>query len=116
MKLYVCICLLSVFLLSLLAGCAGVEAPVEDTTQQIAQSETDEISAALAALSVDWDGEELVILGRSDQFAEDLIAEQSSDVLESAVYGRNLALEETCKLTLNCVGGCNRRAFRYGEG
>ena len=104
MKPYVCICLLSVFLLSLLAGCAGVEAPVEDSTQQTTESETDEIAAALAALSVDWEGEELVILGRSDQFAEDLIAEQSSDVLESAVYGRNLALEETCKLTLNCVG------------
>ena len=104
MKKYVCICLLIVFLLSLMAGCASIEAPVEDSTQQITEGETDEISSALAALSVDWEGEELVILGRSDQFAEDLIAQQSSDVLENAVYGRNLALEETCKLTLNCVG------------
>ena len=63
---------------------------------------TDPANDALSRLSVDWQGEEFVILGREDYQPEELTTQDYSD-LDFAVYQRNLDFEKHCNLKLNVV-------------
>jgi hypothetical protein len=93
-------------LLALLVGC--VDSPDTGDADTIAvteEAQTDPAALALSELHVDWGGEEFTIIGREDHvFGELLVTEASTEVLDDAVYKRNLALEELCRLTMNCVG------------
>jgi hypothetical protein len=54
---------------------------------------------------VDWGNDTFVIAGRDDHTPDELMvdSETRTEVLEDAVYQRNLAFEEYCKLTLSVV-------------
>ena len=102
MKKYLCLLLAGLMLLSVLVGCAETDTGEDDTVGTL-EEETDVAAQALANLSVDWGEEEFVILGREDYAPEELEVETRTEVLEDAVYQRNLAFEEYCKLDLNIV-------------
>ena len=106
MSRFFCFILILVMSATLFASCVESDEGDTDTVAADTKEEaTDLAESALAALSVDWGNEEFTIIGREDHvFGELQVTETSTDVLETAVYDRNLALEETCKLTLNCIG------------
>ena len=107
MKKYLCALLAGLMLLAAFAGCANLDNDGETETAATLEGETDEAALALSELSVDWGKEEFVIIGRNDHTPAELKVDDESDthseVLETAVYQRNLAFEELCKLTLNVV-------------
>lgn len=105
MKKYLCFLLAGLMLLAVLVGCANVNNPDEKETVGTAEGETDQASSALSQLSVDWGNEEFVIAGRDDHTPAELVvdSETRTEVLEDAVYQRNLAFEEYCKLTLTVI-------------
>ena len=100
---HLCVFLISLLLLTLLASCAQPDKGEEDTVATL-EEQTDQAAAALEKLSVDWGGEDFTILGRDDHVFGELTVDTRAEALEDAVYQRNLALEETCMLRLNCVG------------
>ena len=104
MKKHLCVFLTGLLLLTLLASCAQPDQGDAEHASTMREEQTDPAAAALEKLSVDWGGEDFTIIGRDDHVFGELMVETSTEVLEDAVYQRNLALEETCKLNLNCVG------------
>lgn len=103
MKKYLCLILAGLMLLAALAGCANTNDQEDETVGTVEEDETDAAAQALANLNVDWGNEEFVIIGRSDHTPGELMVENRTEVLEDAVYQRNLAFEEYCKLKLNIV-------------
>ena len=103
MKKYLCLILAGLMLLAALAGCANTNDQEDETVGTVEEDETDAAAQALANLNVDWGNEEFVIIGRSDHTPGELMVENRTEVLEDAVYQRNLAFEEYCKLELNIV-------------
>ena len=102
MKKYLCLFLAALMLLSLLVACAETEQQEDETLQQL-ESETDAAAEALAQISVDWNDEDFTVLAREDFHYDEWYTENRTEVLEDAVYQRNLAFEEYCKLKLNIV-------------
>ena len=103
MKKYLCMLLAGLMLLAILAACAEADPTEKDETANTVEQETDEAAIALSELSVDWGQEDFMILGREDRSPDELIVESRTEVLEDAVYSRNLAFEEYCNLKLNVI-------------
>jgi ABC-type glycerol-3-phosphate transport system substrate-binding protein len=105
MKKFFCFFLASLMLLAVLVGCANTNKPSETDTADVTEGETDVAADALSQLSVDWGNDTFVIAGRDDHTPGELMvdSETRTEVLEDAVYQRNLAFEEYCKLTLSVV-------------
>ena len=102
MKKYLCLFLTALMLLSMLVACVDAEQGEDETLQQL-ESETDAAALALAEISVDWNEEEFAVLVREDFHYDEWYTENRTEVLEDAVYQRNLAFEEFCNLKLNIV-------------
>lgn len=102
MKKYLCLFLAAFMLLTVLVGCVD-QGSEEDETLENLESETDEAALALQSISVDWDEEDFVVLAREDFHYDEWYTENRTEVLEDAVYQRNLAFEEFCNLKLNIV-------------
>ena len=123
MKKYLCLLLAGLMLLACMVSCVNPDTG-EDETLGTVEEQTDDVAAdALSRLSVDWGEEEFVILGREDYAPEELEVETRTEVLEDAVYQRNLAFEELCKLDLNVVymetasmNGAAKRDVQTGAG
>ena len=103
MKKYFCLFLAGLMLLGLLVGCADTGDGEKTTTDSVGEEEVDEAALALSKLSVDWGKETFDILGREDYCAEEIEVENQTEVLEDAVYRRNLAFEEYCNLDINVI-------------
>ena len=88
--------------LGVLVACATPdvsEGEWQGTNQELESGDVYE--QALAKLSVDMKGDDFAVIGRGDAGSaawEISREEASTDPLEDAVYRRNLALSETCKL------------------
>ena len=102
MKKYLCLFLTALMLLSVLVGCANSSEGENDTVASI-EGETDEAALALNNISVDWNEEDFAALVREDFHYDEWYTENRTEVLEDAVYQRNLAFEEFCNLKLNIV-------------
>ena len=103
MKKYLCLFLTALMLLSVFVACADQGEGEDDTLQSI-EAETDDPAAlALAEITVDWNEEDFTVLAREDFHYDEWYTENRTEVLEDAVYQRNLALEEYCNLKLNIV-------------
>ena len=102
MKKYLCLFLTALMLLSLFVACADTEKEEDETLQQL-ESETDAAAEALAQISVDWNEEDFNVLAREDFHYDEWYTENRTEVLEDAVYQRNLAFEEFCNLKLNII-------------
>ena len=103
MKKYLCLFLTALMLLSVLVACADTNQEEDDTLQSL-EAETDDVAAmALAEISVDWNQEDFTVLAREDFYYDEWYTENRTEVLEDAVYQRNLAFEEFCNLKLNVV-------------
>ena len=102
MKKYLCLFLTALMLLSVLVACVDSNQDDDDALQSI-ESETDEAAIALSQISVDWDQDEFAVLAREDFHYDEWYTEDRTEVLEDAVYQRNLAFEEYCDLKLNII-------------
>ena len=102
MKKYLCLVLVALTMLALLAACVDADQGEDETLQQL-ESETDAAALALAQISVDWDQEDFTVLAREDFHYDEWYTENRTEVLEDAVYQRNLAFEEFCNLSLNII-------------
>ena len=102
MKKYLCLFLTALMLLSIFVGCVDSNEEEDDTLQTL-EGETDEAAIALQNISVDWNEEDFVVLAREDFHYDEWYTENRTEVLEDAVYQRNLALEEYCNLKLNII-------------
>ncbi len=102
MKKYLCLFLTALMLLAAFAGCVDINQGEDETLENL-EGETDAAALALQEISVDWGQEAFVVLAREDFYAEEWETETRTEVLEDAVYARNLAFEEYCKLDLNIV-------------
>ena len=103
MKKYLCLFLTALMLLSMLAACAETNQDEDDSLESL-EVETDDVAAqALAEISVDWNQEDFTVLAREDFYYDEWYTENRTEVLEDAVYQRNLAFEEFCNLKLNIV-------------
>ena len=88
-------------LLGMLAACATPDEQEQGSGNNQEVVTGDVYEQALAKLTVDMNGDDFVVLGRNDagsSVTEILREETSSDPLEDAVYRRNLALSELCKV------------------
>lgn len=103
MKKYLCLFLTALMLLSVLVGCANAGDGEDDTVASLEGETDDAASAALSQISVDWNKEEFAALVREDFHYDEWYTENRTEVLEDAVYQRNLAFEEFCNLELNIV-------------
>lgn len=103
MKKYLCLFLTALMLLSVLVSCVDANTEEEDDTLQTLEGETDEAALALSQISVDWGQEDFVVLAREDFHYDEWYTENRTEVLEDAVYQRNLAFEEYCNLKLNII-------------
>ncbi len=102
MKKFLCLSMIALMLLAVFAGCVDAEQGEDETLQQL-ESETDEAATALQAISVDWNLDDFTVLAREDFHYDEWYTENRTEVLEDAVYQRNLAFEEFCNLTLNII-------------
>ena len=103
MKKYLCLFLTALMLLSVLVACAEQGGGEDDTLQGIEVESDDPAAVALAEISVDWNQEDFTVLAREDFHYDEWYTEERTEVLEDAVYQRNLAFEEYCNLKLNIV-------------
>ena len=88
-------------LAGMLCACASPEPDAEENTTYTEEATGDEYERALSKLTVDMKGDDFVVLGRNDagnSVTEILREESSTDPLEDAVYRRNLALSERCRV------------------
>ena len=93
--------LAGVTLLGMLAACVAPGEGDQGSGKDQELSTGDAYEQALAKLTVDMKGDDFVVLGRNDagsSVTEILREEASSDPLEDAVYRRNLAVSERCKV------------------
>ena len=102
MKKYLCLFLTALMLLAVFVGCAENGEDEKETLQQL-ESETDATALALAQINVDWNEEDFTVLAREDFHYDEWYTENRTEVLEDAVYQRNLAFEEYCNLKLNII-------------
>ena len=102
MKKYLCLSMIALMLLAAFAGCVDADQGEDETLQQL-ESETDAAALALQEISVDWNQEDFTVLAREDFHYDEWYTENRTEVLEDAVYQRNLAFEEFCNLTLNII-------------
>ena len=79
------------------------ESDIPFETELETEPELDQAALALLQLNVDWNGEEFLILGRADHVPEELESESRTDVLQDAVYRRNLTFEQYCNLHLGVI-------------
>ena len=94
-----CALLACLMLIGLLAACASGPSKQENESDSVEYE--NQYQEALAQISVDWQDEDFVVLGRGDagsSVSEIRQEEASSEPLENAVYNRNLDLSEMCKL------------------
>lgn len=87
--------------LGMFAACAAPEEQEQSSDNSSEAVTGDVYEQALAKLTVDMKGDDFVVLGRGDAGSsvyEIMREEASSDPLENAVYNRNRALSEICKL------------------
>ncbi|MBO7297181.1 MAG: hypothetical protein J6V39_07960 [Clostridia bacterium] len=87
--------------LGMLAACATPDEQEQGLDNSSEALTGDAYDQALAKLTVDMKGDNFVVLGRGDagsSVSEIMREEASSDPLENAVYNRNRALSEICKL------------------
>ena len=97
---FMCVFLAALMLLACLAGCADNGDNGEEQTSG-EQVEGNVYREALNQIEVDCGGNSFAIICRNDagnSQNEVLREEQSTDPLETAVYTRNLQLEEKCKI------------------
>ncbi|MBQ7378667.1 MAG: extracellular solute-binding protein [Clostridia bacterium] len=103
MKKYLSLFLAGLMLLAAFVGCADNDPGEEDDTLGTLEEQTDEAALALSQISVDWGKEEFSVLVREDFHYDEWYTENRTEVLEDAVYSRNLAFEEFCNLELNII-------------
>ena len=123
MKKYLCLFLTGLMLLSVLVACVDANNGEDETLQKIEAESDDIAAAALAEISVDWNQEDFTILAREDFYYDEWYTENRTEVLEDAVYQRNLAFEEYCNLTLNVIpvataemSGATKKDVQAGTG
>lgn len=93
--------LAGVTLIGALAACATPDTGEQESDGNSELGTGDKYEQALAALTVDMNDEDFVVLGRGDagsSVSEIMREEASSDPLENAVYNRNRNLSEICNL------------------
>lgn len=100
MKQHIAKLLLASLLLSL-ASC-GEAAPAEDTTAADTTPEvTTEANPKDALPAKDFGGETFTVLAPVEQWQNHYTAEETGDVLDDAVYARNIAVEEMFNIKLD---------------
>lgn len=93
--------LAGITLLGMLAACVSPDQGDQGSGNNQELATGDVYEQALAKLTVDMKGDDFVALGRNDagsSVTEIFREETSSDPLEDAVYRRNLAVSEMCKV------------------
>ncbi len=105
----ICVLLLLAMLTSSLAGC-GTTAEVSETESTPAVTEAAETEPAELTRAntpdnlpdgLDFGGANIKIHGRGDtDSAEELVREQTGDVVDDAVYNRNVSVEERLNITI----------------
>lgn len=103
MKKYLCLFLTALMLLSVFVACADNDQGEDDTLQSLEGETDDAASIALSQIDLDWNQEEFAVLAREDFHYDEWYTEDRTEVLEDAVYQRNLAFEEYCNLKLNII-------------
>ncbi len=102
MKLKVlCAILTMLMLIGLFCSCAEGKQTPKEPSVPVEDATGDIYEQALSDLTVDWGGDDFCVLGRNDagnSVTEIHREEASTDPLEDAVYRRNTALSEMCKL------------------
>jgi len=92
---------------------AALPAATEPVTEPVTEETTTSREQAKDNLpeNLRFDGETIRITCRgNDSFQWELIAEDTGDVVESAIYDRNLAVEERLGITLNVIPGASKQA------
>lgn len=107
MKKLLCMLLATLMLSSLLVACANVSNPEQQTKDPAQQEEqTGDLNYIDEVPEMDFGGEEVVILSRDkygviDEFYAESNTDTQSDVVGSAVYNRNMSIENRLNVTLN---------------
>lgn len=112
--------LTALILLPIFSSCSsepsGENLPADTTAAQetvVTSEETTDRSQTKDNLPQDlaFDGEEIRFACRGvELFARELTAEDSGDVVDSAIYNRNLAVEERLGITFNVIQGDSNQA------
>ncbi len=109
-KKHICILLLLAMLTSSLAGCGSAEeAPETESAAAVDTTPTETEPEMLTRANtpdnlpegLDFEGAVVMIHGRGDtNSAEELVREQTGDVVDDAVYNRNISVEERLNVSI----------------